>query len=194
MDEFASSREPAFAVVDDGVGIRIMYLLAYHYDSGWDHLPWPWSAGHAGDSEFVVITLDPNGSNWEITSMITSAHWDTIGDWSWVAQGDEIGAFGTNPLVFVSKGKHGNYHTLNRCQDHYYDDCLPSAAPVESLSSVDASTRNVGSSGYPMMDCVASHSGKPGVECFWNPIVFGGWLDDDWVTGYGTILLAFGMD
>jgi uncharacterized protein YodC (DUF2158 family) len=66
------------AVSRAGTGIRIAYLPAYFVDCGWRDirciLPFVNCASHSGDSEIIVVELDPAGSSWAVSGVFLSSH------------------------------------------------------------------------------------------------------------------------
>lgn len=178
--------------------VKLGYLMAYHRDCG--------TMGHMGDSEFIQLTLAYNYS---------SQHWEVVNGWLSAHACLHIGCsladpvsglpnpFGNGfewtarvrgfPTVYVSKGKHANYHSESECTGSgaaWLEECFNSylAGRFRVWES-----RNLGSAHHPLIDCVGSASeasGRTGTECFWTERPFRGWApgDEGGETAYSTYL------
>jgi hypothetical protein len=115
--------------------IRIAYLPAYYRDCG--------SGGHTGDSEFIGVDVkwevnNVGGYSWQFQGAYLSAHcgaefmlwgahtgYETDPDcqyldrWWWenaLGGGAYVDMFRGAPRVWVSSGKHANYHSRGHCE------------------------------------------------------------------------------
>ena len=189
--------------------LKVFFLLGYYDDAGQVNAPWPFNAGHKGDSEFIEIhvsfdtTFTHGGTQgrWLLTGATYSAHYNTSADrttFYHFSNLEYITGSRDYPVVWVAKGKHANYSTRSLCSasgPFRWDDCSSNTAG--SRVSVEAN-RNIGSSGRPLTDCVLSveqPSLYHGEECLWTDSAFRGWYTDDvtdGVLGYGPILQDYG--
>lgn len=146
-------------------------------------------AGHEGDSEFVIVDIrfDAASQHWVTESAYFSAHWRTDGDHSRRASGDDLifsGPAGTFLSVWVARGKHANYPSVQACEEDggIADTCAANyrrlrirAGPAFNVGSAQANAFNPGT-------CVAGGSlaqyypQNYGIECFWSASpLFAGW-------------------
>lgn len=202
--------------VPGGPGLRIAYLPAYYRDCGW-RLPacrvTPWLChGHPGDSEIVVLDVryDPGTERWSTERVFLSAHCHghSAGRCRWFS-GRELdrfawvdGAARGGPVVWVARGKHGNYPSRGACgSGHWtYDGCAGNRA-VRRFPVVTP-RQNVGSRARPFGraggDCVGPEQVGWGSalavagtrECPWSAARFRGWQGGagEGATGYGRYL------
>lgn len=184
-------------------GIRIAYLPGYYRDCGWSgpvcRLRGGNCGAHAGDSELIVVDVEPTGEagRWRTTGVFLSAHcfgrssgrcrWYRETDLRAFAWVDEVpnGA----PRVWVARGKHANYPTQRTCdRGHwFYDSCDQNSTAVRFPAVYAA--QNIGSRLKPMPagdGCIGSDKlplGAVGTstgarECPWDSSrPFWGWQD-----------------
>lgn len=160
-----TSREPYWAVnyeispIDGTPVIDIFYAIGYHLDCGSPRPDCPWDcAFHFGDSEFIVAEVSAAGYptypgvNWYLKYVTFSAHYSTIVESTGTYAGGDVeyanAAPMSNPVSWVSEGKHGNYRSQAVCDAgaEYYDNCDSPGGRVGLEILPDA---NLGSHLYP---------------------------------------------
>jgi hypothetical protein len=180
--------------------VHIAYALGYYADGGSSMSTCAGSSppvpclGHLGDSETIELLVNYNAStgHWELQSAQYSQHGTFI-----IYAASQL-TFPAKllgyPRAIVSLGKHANYASSTNCGS--YDDCQFNSTVRISVYS----TRNLGSSSYPIKNCVNSEEnfslqqlGYP--ECFWSATNFTGWSGDNSgdVEGYKSQLLGLGF-
>jgi hypothetical protein len=195
-------RETYWAAKNRGDGyatISVFYALSYYVDCGMQVV---WCYGcesHTGDSEFIMLELEPSpyypAGSWRVRNATLSSHWHSQYDATATYAGPDL-QYGNEsylgrPVVWVAEGKHGNYRSSAVCDAGalYTDNCdRNSIGPaVEVLP-----WRNLGRLGAPLvLGAVGSVNGQPGLEDFWYGQIFNGWqgnISGGGSTGYGTIL------
>lgn len=200
------SRESYWAAAPGGgADARIIYLLGYHFDNGnmhncpaqdthWTYLCDP----HLGDSEFIVVYVNYVSGRWRLSSMYTSAHWNTpAGSSSNTSSLDASFPAGLlrHPRVYVALDKHANYPSRASCNSGAFltDDCEQNQdderVTVEYM-------RNVGSETVQRIDRVASITGSPvfpGHEYFWTRgYGFCGWRVADDAPRHSSVCVGSG--
>lgn len=190
------------AVGPSGTRVRVAYLPAYLYDCGWHDfrcvVPFIDCSPHAGDSEFVVIELEPgpDDHSWVVTGIFLSAHCfgRRASSCRWY-RGPDLPRFrwhGTSPIIWVAEGRNANYATWQDCNGGHrtMDTCARHDVYFRYPVSTD---RNIGSRANPTRPggCYpgseisgAVHAER--VECFWlDNASFRGWQQSDrGVTSY----------
>ncbi len=170
-------------------------------------LPESLTCGHWGDSEAIVLDVryEPTFHHWVLDKAAYSQHGHY--ELYWIDQAsvpntngasmmpDELSPVdgyptalsydashhGGIPVVHVSLNKHANYASESECNAGIFggghiDEVCEGNRNIQ-ISILPA--RNVGSSSYPLMDCVASTN--PSLEdngyeeCYWTGERFGGW-------------------
>lgn len=116
------NREPYWSVAkwdQQANSLKVMYLISYYRDC-----PRSTSTGHAGDSEWIVLTAVASTEYptwWYTYSVTTSAHYgapfvddtkttrfDAYPEWY-------MGFYRAKPVVWVALDKHANYTTASEC-------------------------------------------------------------------------------
>jgi hypothetical protein len=217
--------EPAYGVKyfpSTGI-IRIAYLFSYYEDCGNDFytgcsLSQPWTGdcrGHEGDSEFMILDLRYNASidHYVVDRAFMSAHFGSGGESSTNTPYYNLeypvgGKYQGYPRVWVARGKHGNYPTMNRCNSGGAVGSDSCEANFTDTRMEFIFSRNVGSAVHHMLNCTLAKPEmqyfRPGTECYWDgydpnqsppPKQFFGWWWQDGAnpysggaTSYGTIL------
>lgn len=162
--------------------VKIAYLAAYYDDCG------PVD-GHAGDSEFIQLTVQYNATtqHWYIVDSYLSAHtcsgtftecnFDVLGVSATTGTRFEWqGKVGGPPRVYQSWAKHANYRTVTECAagGGFGSDTCPYPIPVGRFRVWES--HNIGSWHHPIIDCAASSDpARSGTECFWSGTKFKGW-------------------
>ena len=182
--------------------IRIAYLPAYVDDCGWEgpkcRIPTVDCRPHAGDSEFIVVELQPGDSNTlKVSGVFLSAHcFGRAGKYCRWYRDDELEAFewqGSAPVIWVAKGRNANYPSKRACDrgHHFLDTCDEAMFRVQFPVHSD---RNIGSTQRPAFKkgCITAREvdltmvEPDAVECVWDRTArFRGWQSDAaGVTGY----------
>jgi hypothetical protein len=209
-----TGREPYWAVnyeispIDGSQVVDIFYAIGYHEDCG--------TAGftfHYGDSEFIVEEVGTvgyptyNGGHWYLRYVTYSAHYGTPEESSGTYSGGDVeyanAAPGSNPVSWVSEGKHGNYRSQAACDAGGFfgsDNC---DHPGERVGLDIFSNANLGSHVQPIVDVVGSREGGffTGIEHMWsttnvNGLGFLGWYPRSFGNGetpYGALLRNYGF-
>lgn len=199
-----------FAVQRVDSRIRIAYLPAYVDDCGWEglkcHIPTVDCRPHAGDSEFIVLELQPGKfDTLRVSGVFLSAHCFGRSDdhcrWYRV---EDLKAFewhNSTPVIWVAKGRNANYPSKRACDrgHHFLDTC--DEAMFRSQFPVDRG-RNIGSERRPAFEkgCVTAKEvgltmvDPNAVECIWDRNArFRGWRSNvAGVTGYFRYLTEIG--
>lgn len=178
------------APAEDGSGaIRAYIMIGYHEDYGRCGV-----SGHPGDSERVVIDLNPVGpGDVDARAFYTAAHEGTITDSGHVFLGSELLelSFPTDPgsgeprwMVFSSDGKHATYGTAQRCEDAQWAPCLEEDCEADGVDPL-AFTRlpdvhNAGEEAAPFLTDLGP-IGFPGEDA---------WADQDFCGGLGSGLFG----
>ena len=202
-EEDAESRETYWAVKPLGAySLKIFYALAYHHDTGYA----AGATAHAGDSEVIAISVTSRAGGWTADSVTISAHSNNksiaVDSLTWYEDRDR-----GRPIMWVARGKHANYESSVACENHNLDSCEAASRLEESRRWDDVEVwrgANLGSSDVPLVNCVWSREGYPGVECFWDDRIdygFRGWQRDSELqpsvyrltTPYGVILDQYGF-
>jgi hypothetical protein len=173
---------------DDGIGIRLYVMLGYSADYG--------SCGftaHNGDSERVVLALDPwrdGGAGGVVVSRAyTAAHEGTANDHGQVFAGSDLDqlVFTTDPtwgeprwVVYPSRDKHATYATVDICEGISIvpcieEDCAPDGVGDPSAFEVVPDFGNAGEEAAPRLTDLAS-LGFAGDDA---------WADQDFCGGLG---------
>lgn len=199
--EDTSGREPKFAAqrMPFGTGMAIAYLLSYYEDGGY----W-WGSAHPGDSEFIVVELGPDGPNWRIYQVLTSAHFRAFEPGSeWNPPEEFPSQYAPRPRVLVAENKHANYATFSEC--YFMDDCSAAGALEDAMVGYWI---NIGSASHPfdidpglpgVTSCTRSLVTLQSIECFRNDghsfDSFKGWIatSTDGAPLYGEILGYLGF-
>jgi hypothetical protein len=223
-DDCDTSREPYWAVnyeispIDGTPVIDIFYAIGYHLDCGSPRPDCPVDcARHFGDSEFIVAEVSaagyptyPSAANWYLKYVTLSAHYSTQVESTGTYSGSDVDYAGaapmSNPVVWVSEGKHGNYRSQGVCDAgaSYYDNCDRVGERVGLEILPDA---NLGSFLYPMNEITNSRyqtsigSIYSGQEHMWsltndNGLGFLGWYPRSYGSGerpYGSLLKNYGF-
>lgn len=195
--------EPYWAVAQEDLRIRIMYMPAYYEDNGnsfdCNPAPPPFGSGvdcdpHLGDNEFIVAYVDYSSSNkhWVLNEVFMSAHYGCSNPW---VQCDFSKSYhrgvppqyhplefpikdGWYSRVWVARDKHGNYSTRSACNGGGVDATDSCVENYDSYRLQVLSYRNVGSSVQEFVDATTSQTNpltRPGTEWFWTDVVFCGW-------------------
>jgi hypothetical protein len=201
-----------FAVAPVQKTIRVAYLPAYFRDCGWEGvkcwLPTVDCAPHAGDSEFIVIELQPEATSlplWSVAAVFLSAHcFGDHGEHCRWYRDRELRAFDwsdTAPVIWVAEGRHANFPSRTSCDRglHFLDTC---DAHDARFRFPIADARNIGSRAHPPRPggCVtgaelrAPGAASETIECFWRfDTPFRGWqLGAAGVTPYARYLTEIG--
>ncbi len=195
-----SLREPKFAAIRSNPwssGISIMYLLSYYEDGGYAG----GAFSHAGDSEFIIVEIGPDGPNWRPWRVFTSAHYgspDPRSEWNLITRFPTATA--PHPLVYASKGKHANYAETGDCQ--LVETCGGGWQQYAMLGE----WVNIGSLSHPFdidpavtfsgPSCASSGgSGTGWLECYRTSADFTGWQGGTGTTStaYKHLLNDFGF-
>jgi hypothetical protein len=184
--------EPAWAVKYFNIPkvVRIAYLPAYYDDCGRPEFAF-WGAGHAGDTEFIMVeTIFDASTGWKVNQMWLSAHaGGGVEDRSaWVMPWEvrfELrgGVVNPHPSVWVSERKHANYRSKEVCRKPLIDFEECDYEGVRLRFPVQA-WRNLGSRHQSIVDCVVSSgrfAGNGIRECFWSGRTVTKWILDRWV-------------
>jgi hypothetical protein len=195
-----TEREPRWVAqpgqTTSGLGVRVVYMLAYYVDNGplvlceSDPLSEFFAGdgacdGHFGDSEAITLDIyyNPAWSHWVLDRAIYSKH-ETNNVYirppnkAYPTLLKYPGKSGGYPRSFVAYSKHANYASDAACDAGGVlgsDSCL-----ADTFERVTAGEPlNVGSYAVPYADCV--HSANPTmppeeIECFWTFKRFAGWL------------------
>lgn len=218
QNDCLTSREPYWAVnyqispIDGTPVVAIFYAIGYHYDCGESGCPISACDPHYGDSEFIVeeVSTDgyptDNGPHWLLRYATLSAHYNTRVESTGTYGGSDLeygnAPLASNPLVWVSQGKHGNYRSQSVCDAGASgaDNC---DHPGERVGLEILPGANLGSSSYRINDVVQSRVGGvySGTEYMWamdntGPTGFLGWLPRSYGNGetpYGLLLANFGF-
>lgn len=190
--------EPYWVARHDSAGhVIVGYLFAMYRDLGSVQygctppakLRDEWGC-HNGDSESAWLTLryDPVTQHWVLYQAVYSAHksWNVSAiepaGYAGVAYPAATGGY---PLVWVSENKHANYFSEAGCNYANFtlglswDWC---ANNVDNVRLEWNAAWNIGSETHPYLNAVSSRDasyeyyGQGGVECFWTPIDFRGWV------------------
>lgn len=203
--EDAATRETYWAVKPVGTySLRVFYALAYHRDTGYTQEVEITS--HDGDSEVIAVSVTSREGQWTADSVTISAHsnnksiaFDSL---TWFGDRDR-----GRPIVWVARGKHANYESSASCERHPLDSCETASNLEDSLLWEDVEVwrgANLGSHDVPLVNCVWSREGHPGIECFWDDRIdygFRGWQRDSQLqpgiyrstSPYGVILAEYGF-
>lgn len=207
-------REPRWAVKEaynegEMHALTILYALSYYVDLGTvdplcgNFFAASLCAGHAGDSEDLMfrVDFDEESQHRVLTEAALSQHGNhqvlEAGANPYVhglAYPDHPGAV---PRVWVAWGKHANHPSVTACDNGAFLHLDACQAPFDYVPIGVDGDGNLGSSSYPLIDCVSStnplYSGN-GEECYWTEFRFSGWqfVNPD-CTGYRSILLGQGF-
>ena len=137
-------------------------------------------AGHAGDSEFVILDVrfDPDSQHWYLSQVKYSAHYGSAADGSATLPTSMVQypeKYAGYPRVWVARNKHANYASRESCNAGRgfgglaKDNCDANLPDRERLSVIGL--RNLGSVQRNFINCVTSSQPAfyPGTECFWTP-------------------------
>lgn len=163
--------------------VRIAYLPAYYRDCGADKT-YGYDTGHSGDSEFISVEVVFNAAtqHWQFLRMFLSAHYGEVTDrsaWRTFGEVEYTWRSRAHPTVWVSEGKHANYHTRSYC-DTLVETCGPFYSSLAMRFPVDPA-HNLGSRFVHFKDQVysekpeASGAGPLRSEWFWTAHNFRGW-------------------
>lgn len=180
FNEELEARQSYWAVqqADNVPELSIFYAPAYYDD-----------ATHAGDSEFIWLTVEYVDGRWYLNTATYSAHWrsccnDRTATYSYTDL-EWPDRHRGKPAVYASENKHANYNTESEC-DTLAEDC--GSAFGEEMDVLEG--RNLGEAGCctdwggrQLVDCVASSRSYSnhghaldGTECFWSDgDSFDGW-------------------
>jgi len=193
--------------VGDGA-VRIAYLPAYFMDCGWRGakclLPWVNCDPHAGDSELVLIDVEPAAAGaWRTVGVFLSAHcfgfrprgcrWfrgNDLDPFEWL-DGRARGA----PVVWVAAGRNANYPSRAACDRGHgaIDSCDGQSVrvrfPVRAEGDLGSRARPIGGDGCVGGRAVPGAPEADATECFWSDRPFRGWTPDaPGVTSYDRYL------
>lgn len=174
-DDCDTSREPYWAVnrlnspIDGTPVMQIFYAISYHTDCGSPRPDCPAEcAPHYGDSEFIVEEVTTGGyptydtGRWYLKFATLSAHYGTRVNSTGTYAGGDLD-YGnaepeSNPMVWVSEGKHGNYRTQSVCDAgaESFDNC---DRPGQRLGLEVLPSANLGAHNHHLKDNVGSRVG-----------------------------------
>lgn len=210
-----------YAVSHAGERVQLAYLPAYLQDCGWRG--WPRvlrvgrSAAHAGDSEAILLEIQPGaGDSWHTTAIYLSAHCGgrSAGRCRWFRD-DELAAFTWRegrvlgaPVVWVARDKHAHYPTRSSCESGHWRQERCAREPAAHRFPIESFDRNIGSARHPRpraRGCIPGsdlplrgHVSAVAVECLWDDDAeFGGWqphADGNGATAYSIVLRRAGFD
>lgn len=217
-------RDPKYAAQWHSAGVvRVAYLLSYWMDNGAPGAPlcipqFPGCAGHAGDSESIVLDLSYHATSqhWRVIRAYLSVHGE---QYVCMESGTSLPCIPPHPrfqagtlqfpghpqavpLVLVADGKHANYPTDSACDSggHYGSDECDSPRYLDVV--LVSQSNNIGSRSHPLIDGITT--GNPShpvyanqyVEYYWTSQPFRGWFSPSIPTtsnAYSAILADCGF-
>ena len=174
----------------------IFYALGYYNDPGYKLLPF---TNHRGDSEFVVMAIrrveaaSAPTDSWIVTKICFYAHWgapaehkeclDASSEKISYGSGEDRG----RPVVFVARGKHGNYVDPDTCMEYewyfpwtllYRDKCEGPFGHGQIRLTMDQKLGPYRPDKEWKVSSASTTASQTGTERLWSDADFCGWNTD----------------